>query len=150
MTRRRTYTATAVRSGRWWAIDVTDVAGCHTQARTVADIEPMARDAVAMLLDVAPGSFDVKVDLRLPDRARKLLDAAARAANEAKAAEAKARKDRAAAVAAMVAAGISQADAGRVLGVSEQRAHQLVAAHAAGRSSRAGHAAARRDVTVDA
>lgn len=39
------------RSGGWWAVDSPDVPGLHTQARRLADVPGMVRDA-ALMLDV--------------------------------------------------------------------------------------------------
>lgn len=42
-------TAHITRSGRWWAIEVPDVPGLHTQARRRDQIEAMVIDAGAAL-----------------------------------------------------------------------------------------------------
>jgi len=55
-----TYTATAVREGRWWNIQVPEVGG-HTQARRLADIETMARELIAVTLDVPLSAVAVAV-----------------------------------------------------------------------------------------
>jgi hypothetical protein len=60
---RRTYQAVAVRDGRWWAVEIRGLPPNHvgvTQGRTWAEAEEMARDAIAMLLDVPPACFDVE------------------------------------------------------------------------------------------
>lgn len=58
---RPSYTARCVRSGKWWAIEVPEVRGAHSQARRLDQVEAQARDAVALLLDVPPDSFDMDV-----------------------------------------------------------------------------------------
>ena len=45
-----TYTATAHREGDWWVIDVEGVG--VTQAKRLDQVEGMARDMVALMLDV--------------------------------------------------------------------------------------------------
>lgn len=55
-----TYTVTAERDGKWWAIHA-DVPNAivYSQARTEAEIEPMIREAIALALDVPEDSFDI-------------------------------------------------------------------------------------------
>lgn len=60
---RTTYRATAIRSGDWWAIDIADLEFGHTQAKR-HEIEDMARDLIASLLDVEPDSFDLKIEVQ--------------------------------------------------------------------------------------
>ena len=59
MTDRPTYIATARRSGDWWAIEVPGVQGVHSQAKRLDQVESMAREAIALMLDVPEDSFDV-------------------------------------------------------------------------------------------
>lgn len=61
MKRRQRYNALCTREGNWWAIDVPGVPGVHTQAKRLDQAEAMARDAVALMLEVPPDSFDVEV-----------------------------------------------------------------------------------------
>lgn len=56
-----TYTAEVRRCGEWWAITVPEVDGVFSQARHLEEVEYMARDAIALMLDVSPDSFEVKV-----------------------------------------------------------------------------------------
>ena len=57
-----TYIATAVREGRWWEIQVPQVGG-HTQARRLSEIEPMARELIAVTLDVPLSAVAVEVKI---------------------------------------------------------------------------------------
>lgn len=63
-----TYTAEVRRSGRWWGIAVPEVKGVHTQARRLADVEDMARDAIGAVLELDPAS--VRVSVRVIDERR--------------------------------------------------------------------------------
>lgn len=58
-----TYTATATREGDWLVLDVDLGPGAITctQARDLAEADVMVRDVVAIVLDVAPDSFDVEI-----------------------------------------------------------------------------------------
>ncbi len=60
-TRRATYTVRAERSGDWWALVVPELPGAFSQVRDLKDAERNAREAVALMLDVDPGSFDLSV-----------------------------------------------------------------------------------------
>ena len=55
-----TYTATAVREGRWWSIYVPEV-DRHTQARRQSEIEPMARDLISIMTDLPAKSIRLVV-----------------------------------------------------------------------------------------
>lgn len=62
MTERPTYHATATRDGEWYAVKIHDLppglAGA-TQGRDLDDAESMAREAIALLLEVDEDSFDL-------------------------------------------------------------------------------------------
>ena len=121
-----TYTARTTRSGNWWAIQISELDGVFSQARRLEQVEDMARDAIAATLDVAPDSFAVTVVPELPAKVQAILDElrASRAAAEV-ASEAASMKAREAAR-MLHEEGMPLRDVGRVLGVSHQRAHQLV------------------------
>ena len=55
-----TYKVTAERDGRFWFIRIPALDGA-TQARTLDEIPMMARDYIAVSLDVPAESFDIKV-----------------------------------------------------------------------------------------
>ncbi len=65
MSGRKTYTAEAVRSGRWWAIRVPEVPGVFSQARNLQEVRAMAADAIALVLDVPADGFDVELQVFL-------------------------------------------------------------------------------------
>jgi predicted RNase H-like HicB family nuclease len=121
-----TYTAKATRDGKWWSIEIPEL-GFFTQARRLDQVEEMARDAIALTLEVAPDSFDVTVAPELPAKVQAVLDEV-RSSREAAehAAELAALKAREAARVLHEKEGMPLRDVGRVLGVSHQRAHQLV------------------------
>lgn len=48
------------REGRWWAVEIPELGGM-TQAVRLADVEGEARDYIAVTLDVAPSTVDVRV-----------------------------------------------------------------------------------------
>lgn len=119
------YTARAERDGDWWAIDVPEVDGVFTQARRLDQIEAMARDVIALMLDVDPASFDLKLDVTFPPAWAEvaaqvvgLRKASADADRELGLALRRAARD-------LKSAGLPVRDVGQVLGVSAQRVSQL-------------------------
>jgi predicted RNase H-like HicB family nuclease len=55
------YSVNIERSGRWWAISVPDLPGVFSQARNRAQVEAMAREAIALYLDVSEDSFGLSI-----------------------------------------------------------------------------------------
>ncbi|PSR63982.1 MULTISPECIES: type II toxin-antitoxin system HicB family antitoxin [Nocardia] len=120
-----TYNATATRDGRWWAVEIEglppNMVGV-TQGRDLEEAKSMAREVVALLLDVPEDEIDI--DLRVAGT-EGLLDelAQARAAKEA---AARAEQETLAKVAQnLTGQGITQRDAAQLLGLSPQRVAQL-------------------------
>lgn len=122
---RNTYVVDAQRSGRWWAISVPALKGVFSQARRLADVEPMARDAIAAVLDVPPRSFDLVVRPVLGDRLDSLVLRAREARATAQEAQVDASERSVRALRSLQKAGIPLRDAGELIGVSHQRAAQL-------------------------
>lgn len=64
---RTRYSARCLRSGNWWAIEVPDVRDgdrartIHTQARRLDQVDRAARDALSIVLETSPDSFDIEV-----------------------------------------------------------------------------------------
>ncbi|MEZ7755579.1 hypothetical protein O5Y58_08700 [Microbacterium paraoxydans] len=58
----KSYEVTAERDGKFWFVRIPELDGV-TQARTDAEISVMARDYIAVTLDVPTDSFDLKVTL---------------------------------------------------------------------------------------
>lgn len=116
-------TARAVRSDGWWAIEVPEVEGVFSQARRLDGVAAMARDAVALMLDVDPATIEVEVQVETDH------DAEVAAALEAKAAAETAQADASAkmrqAITALLADDLTVRDVGAVLQVSAARVSQL-------------------------
>ena len=120
-----TYRVNARRTGEWWALEVPDLPGVFSQTKRLDQADEAAREAIAVMLDVEPEDVAVKVEPVLPAYAREALAAVAVAQEEARKAIEREREamQRAAAV---LTEQLSQRDAGRFLGVSFQRIHQLL------------------------
>lgn len=100
------------------------VAGAFSQCKRLDQVEAMAREVIAPMLDSDPADVgDVEVDVHLPDdlaalrRSERLADDARQAATHAQRRAAEQLR----------AAGLSVRDIGRLLGVSHQRVSQILA-----------------------
>lgn len=123
-----TYEAQITRDGKWWMIAVPSI-GALTQARRLSEAEQMAKELVAVTLDVEVQSVQVGLSF---DAVGQVSDIAAtlhaikeerRAALEL---EQKASREAASLAKRLVAEKIPIRDVGAILGVSHQRAHQLL------------------------
>lgn len=123
---RPTYTAVAERAGGWWAITVIELRGVFSQARRLGAVEPMARDAIAVFLDVAPESFDVDVREALDPEVERLVAEAIQARFEALDHQRVAAHKSREAIHALERLGLPQRDIGRLLHLSHQRVAQLL------------------------
>lgn len=124
----RTYRVDVERgaSGRWWVLHVPEVPGAHSQSRRIDQVDEVARELVALMDDEAPEEFALDVRVELPSevreelaRSEQLREHAARERSEA----ARLVRD---AARRLSEHGLPLRDIGSVLGVSFQRAKQLV------------------------
>jgi hypothetical protein len=127
----KTYRADVDRDGRYWHIRVPDI-GRSTQARHVREIEPMARDLIAVMEDVPADSFGVDVHITLPDEVRKDLELSAALRTQAAASQRLAAEITRSAARQLHEDGLTLRDIGSLFDVSHQRAHQLIEAAATG------------------
>ncbi len=120
-----TYHVRVSRGDVFWLVHVPEI-NHYTQARNLAEVEPMAHDLIAVMQEIDPHSFTVDVSVELPDevtlhlqRSRALRQESDRtkhlAAHEVRVA-AKELRER----------GLTVRDIGAALDVSYQRAHQLI------------------------
>lgn len=121
-----TYTVEVRRSGRWWAINVPEVKGVFSQARRLSEVEAMARDAIAAVIDVSPRSFALVIRPVLNARLQALVDAARRSRISVQEAQLEAAENAALALRSLQREGLALRDAGELLGISHQRAAQIM------------------------
>lgn len=122
------YEATVSREGKWWMVRVPEINGL-TQARRLAEAELMARELVASTLDVPIERVAVRLQLEsighvvdLPGRLEGIAVDRQRAAElERRAAGEVARLAK-----ELALLDVPLRDVGTVLGISHQRAHQLL------------------------
>ena len=63
---KQTYEVRATRAGKCWMLTVPEVPGAASRVCSLRDAEEYAREALAFVLDVDAGSFDVAVQPDLP------------------------------------------------------------------------------------
>ncbi|CDO88103.1 hypothetical protein AWC29_01860 [Mycobacterium triplex] len=123
----REYKVEVTRDGRWWMIDVPEIAQI-TQARRLDEIEDMARSLIAISTETPLTEVAIKVtSIAVADlgdiaaRAHSIVEHRERAAHELE----KAQRDTATYAAALMRAGVTVRDAGTLLDLSPQRVSQL-------------------------
>lgn len=112
------------REGRWWVAEVAGVGA--TQARRLRELRERTADLVATALDCDPEDVSVDMIIQLPDDVTSQLDRAAALREQAAHAQHEAAAAVRVAAARLQEQGVSVRDIGTALGVSYQRAHQLL------------------------
>ena len=121
----KTYHADVERDGAVWRVRVPEVQRT-TQARSLREVEPMARDLVAIMDDIPLDAFKVNVHITLPPEVASELERSAALREEAARAQAQAAQLSRQAARHLRDHGLSLRDVGQALGVSFQRAKQLI------------------------
>jgi predicted RNase H-like HicB family nuclease len=109
-----TFTALCERAGRWWTIQIPQLEGLTAQARSLDQVEIMARQVIGRQLGLAPESITVDVITDAPQPVAHALQArhAARLAAEAAAVATRA------ALEALAAEGVTFHDAATMLSLT--------------------------------
>jgi hypothetical protein len=121
----KTYHAEVDRDGSVWRVRVPEVQRT-TQARNLREVEPMARDLIAIMDDVPADSFSLDVRITLPADVQAELERSAVLREEAARSQAQAAAAARRAARRLREQGLSLRDVGQALGVSFQRAKQLI------------------------
>ena len=121
------YTILAERDGTWWSIRVRELPGVFSQARRLDGVEAMARDAIALFLDIGPDSFELNVVPVLSAPAEEAV-ALARGARSAALEQQRVASQRSRDAVRVLAELGMAIDIGRILGLSHQRVAQLLEA----------------------
>lgn len=133
-----TYQVNVTRDDRWWMITVPELDGYvgadgainlsdTTQARRISEVRSQAVDFICTVTDSAPSEVAVNISIEVDGLA--VTAAAQKLANEREAAErqmAAYQADARELARALADHGIAVRDVGEVLGVSFQRAQQLI------------------------
>lgn len=121
----KTYCAELERDGRFWRVHVPDIER-SSQARSLSEAEAMVRDLIAIMTDVPQDSFNVDMKIILPEDVQLELDQSMALREQAKQTQAEAARLARDAAQRLHTLGFSLRDIGQALGVTFQRAKQLV------------------------
>jgi len=121
----KTYRVNVTRDGRFWHIRVPEL-NRSTQARRYKDISLMATDLIEIMTGLAAQDFDLHIEMHLPTDVQDHLARSEKLRAEAERKNSEAAREKRAAVRALLAQGLSQREAGELLGMSFQRVSQLV------------------------
>ena len=125
----RRFHANAYLDGKWWMVEILELGGL-TQARKLTEVTLMARELIAATLDIPIDSFELELTI---ERVHE-LDIAARVAKiqrekaEAAELERQANQEAQALARELAEQSLTVREIGVILGVSHQRAHQLLSA----------------------
>lgn len=122
---KQAYTIVVERDQGWWAIRVAELPGVFSQTRRLDGVEVMARNAISLLLEVPPDSFDVVVTEQLMPEVERVVTDALQARGEALERQEIASMKSREAVRTLARLGLPQRDIGRLLEMSHQRVGQL-------------------------
>ncbi|MEV0066914.1 MULTISPECIES: hypothetical protein [unclassified Amycolatopsis] len=120
----KTYHADVTRDGRFWLIRVREI-NRSTQALRYKDVAAMASELIEIMDELRSDEYDLHLTVQLPDSVKDHQARAEVLREEAQRKQAEAAAENRAAVQELLALGLSQREAGDVLGVSFQRVSQL-------------------------
>jgi len=118
------YTARVERSGKFWIIHLVEL-GQYTQARSLDEVEEMARSLASLWTETDPSQVSITVDLRLPQEVEVDLAESRRLREVSASANSESAQRLRSAARALAEAGVPRRDIGTALGVTRQRVHQL-------------------------
>ncbi len=124
-----TYVVNARRTGDWWALEVPGVPGAFSQCKRLDQAADLAREAIALVLDVPEGAIDVDVQPQLPTEAREVVERLHVARRQQEEASRQAQELAVDAIKDLVSScRLSYRDVGHIVGLSHQRISQVVKA----------------------
>ncbi len=123
-----TYTVTATRDGNWWSLIAEDVGGREvaSQSRRLDQADAAIREAIALVLDVDPDTFDLDIVPVLDEAAvsaetLELLEVRRQLAELSE----RSRRLTPKAVAELRASGLTVRDVAKLLGITPSRVSQI-------------------------
>lgn len=123
----KTYQVAVSRDGKFWLIQIPEL-DRSTQALRYKDIPIMAAELIEIMTGAGSDEYDIRLTVRLPDAVNDHLARAELLREEAARKNAAAAAESRAAVCELLAQGVSQREAGELLGLSFQRVNQLAKA----------------------
>jgi hypothetical protein len=119
------YTVRAERAGKWWSLQCVEVPEAISQVARL-DQADQIREAIAWVADVPESSVEITVEPVITESVRAHLTSARSLRDEADTAKQQASRESRLAAKELAGAGLSLRDIGTVMGVSFQRAQQLL------------------------
>jgi hypothetical protein len=121
----KTYHAEVTRDGRFWLIRVPEL-DRSTQALRYKDVPAMTSELIEIMAGIGSDDYELHLTVHLPSAVADHVTRAEVLREEARRKNSEAAAESRAAVRELLAQGISQREAGEVLGLSFQRVNQLV------------------------
>jgi hypothetical protein len=121
------YAVTVRRDGRFWYVQIPALDGA-TQARTLTEVAEVAKDYIAGVTGVPANRIELDVAIELPADVREHLAAASALREQELLARSRAAEESRAAARALRSQGLTIREVGAALGISHQRAQQLISA----------------------
>jgi hypothetical protein len=121
----KTYHADVSRDGKFWLIRIPEI-GRSTQAVRYKDVAVMASELIEIMTGLGADDYDLQLNVRLPSSVQDHRARTEVLREEARRKTAEAAAESRAAVQELISLGLSQREAGEVLGLSFQRVNQLV------------------------
>lgn len=111
----------------WWLATVPAIPGCHTQGRTIEQAENRIREALTLFVPAATAAkATLSANVQLPSAAKRALSSALEKRAHADALAMESQAATRSATLALSEVGLSLRDIGRLLGLTRQRAHQIL------------------------
>lgn len=119
----KVYSITASLEKGFWFIEIPEINGA-TQARSINEIEVMVRDYITIM--TGDTEIDLDIELLLPEDTATHLQKSTDLRNEAKELMSESSAEYSKAVKSLKSRGLTIREIGKLLGISHQRAHQLL------------------------
>jgi hypothetical protein len=123
---KRIVTVTAERGKSWWVLEAPE-AGSVSQVKRLSQADSEMREAIAYQLGIPRDSFEIDLKIQLPDGYRSALQEASELKAQANMSNRAAAQARRRAAHILADAHLTVRDIGEVMGISYQRAAQLLA-----------------------
>jgi predicted RNase H-like HicB family nuclease len=121
-----TYTAVYEREGNAWLVEIAEEPRCHSWGRTLTAARSNIEDALALWLDRARESFELRDDVRLPKELQDQLSSVKRCKAALERFQKTVTQLTAQTAKALTTSGLSMRDSAWLMGMSHQRIDQLL------------------------
>jgi hypothetical protein len=142
------YTAVCEREGDWWVVRVPELGGRMTQARRLDQVDAAVRSLVSLIAEIPADSFEVDLRPQMPANVAEEVWQARELREQAETVQADASGAMRRAAADLAGLGLTVRDVGATLGVSAQRASQLLASQGRGSRSKSRRGSSKKGARV--